>query len=205
MAATPLSVGDNYAILSLDWMSVLLNAIEQTVEGQALIKNYPKWNDAVHQKSPRPLTIFTTLSFQHGQPEVQPNTPFARLIELFGTFETGSPGVQIDPQFQLDGQDLVLSKTRWSATSGNTLVQILKARGVDTVVITGLTLSGVIMSTIYRLFDLDFNVYVIKDNAIELPVDQTEKVSQVMLDVLLPKMGLSVISLDEALKMLERS
>lgn len=70
---------------------------------------------------------------------------------------------------------------------------------------SGLSLSGVVMSTIYRLFDLDYNIYVISDNVIELPVDQNEAFSKVMLRQLIPKMNLRVISLDEALVALENS
>ena len=70
---------------------------------------------------------------------------------------------------------------------------------------SGLTLSGVMMSTIYRLFDLDYHVYVIRDNVLDLPVDQTAAVSNVMLDLLLPRMGFRIISIDEALQALEHS
>lgn len=61
------------------------------------------------------------------------------------------------------------------------------------------------MSTIYRLFDLDFKVYVIRENVVELPPDQNEAFSAVMLDSLIPKMNLHVISLHEALAALEES
>jgi hypothetical protein len=61
------------------------------------------------------------------------------------------------------------------------------------------------MSTVYRLFDLDYKIYVIKDNVVELPACQTEAFSKVMIDSLLPKMGLTAISLDEALDALERT
>lgn len=130
-----LSFGDNYAVLNLDWMSVLINAAKDTHEGQAMIKNCSKWNDAVHQKSPRPLTVFSTLSFNPGQPEVQPNSPFANLIVPYGEFRNGSPEVQIDGHFKVDEEDVVLQKTRWSATMGNALEQILKARNIKTVII----------------------------------------------------------------------
>lgn len=55
------------------------------------------------------------------------------------------------------------------------------------------------MATIYRLFDLDYNVYVIADNVLDLPVEHDEDISRVMLETLLPKMNLKVISLDEAI------
>lgn len=61
------------------------------------------------------------------------------------------------------------------------------------------------MSTIYRLFDLDYNIYVIADNVVELPVDQTAEFKKVMLDTLLPKMSLKVTSLDDALQALGQS
>ncbi|CAM0141111.1 hypothetical protein VKS41_004936 [Umbelopsis sp. WA50703] len=202
---TSLSFGDNYAVLNLDWMSVLINAIKDTPEGQALMTNCSKWNNAVHQKSPRPLTVFSTLSFSPGQPEVQPDSPFANLISSYGEFAKGSPEVQIDGHFKVDEKDLILQKTRWSATMGNALEQILMAQNIKTVVISGLSLSGVVMATIYRLFDLDYVIYVIRHNVMELPIDQTAAFSNVILDMLLPKMAVRVITIDEALQALECS
>ncbi|KAE8152779.1 Isochorismatase-like protein [Aspergillus avenaceus] len=202
---TPVDFGKNYAVLNLDWMSVLIGAVKDTPEGKSLIANCSRWNHAVHKRTPRPLTVFSTLSFNSGQPEVQPNSPFANLIAPYGEFANGSREVQIDEQFELDEKDLVLQKTRWSATTGNCLEQILAAQAIKTVIISGLSLSGVVMATAYRLFDLDYDVYVIRDNVLELPVDQNDAFSNVMLDMLLPKMGLKVITLDEAIQGLERS
>jgi nicotinamidase-related amidase len=119
--------GQHYAILNLDWMSVLINAIEETAEGKATIASLSRWNDAVHQKANRPLTIFTTLAFSRGQPEVEADKPFSRLIASFGSFEDVSRNTAIDERFKIE--------TRWSATTGSNLEQILKAQGIDTVVI----------------------------------------------------------------------
>lgn len=58
------------------------------------------------------------------------------------------------------------------------------------------------MATIYRLFDLDFNIFVIADNVVEVPADQQETFSKFMLDTLVPKMNLAVISLEDALQAL---
>ncbi|KAJ6014094.1 hypothetical protein N7540_008685 [Penicillium herquei] len=197
--------GQHFAVLNLDWMSILMNAVQDTDEGKTMIQSCTRWNDAVHQQQPRPLTIFSALAFNRGKPEVDANTPFGQLIAPFGDFEIGSADVQIDPRFTIDEEDMILHKTRWSATTGNSLEQILKAQGIDTVIISGIILSGVVMSTVYRLFDLDYHIYVIADNVIELPVDQTLMFSTVFLDQLIPKMNLNVISLDQALSALERS
>lgn len=132
---TLMSFGKRYAILNLDWMTVLLAACEETPQGTKLIENLSKWHDRIHQMNERPLTVYTTLAFNRGQPELEANKPFARLIESFGTFEFGTPSAEIDKRFQLDEKDVVLRKTRWCATTGNNLEQILKAQGIDTVII----------------------------------------------------------------------
>jgi hypothetical protein len=59
----------------------------------------------------------------------------------------------------------------------------------------------VVMSTVYRLFDLDYNIYVISDNVIELPVEP----SKALLDMVLPKMNLTVVSIEDALRALNKS
>lgn len=61
------------------------------------------------------------------------------------------------------------------------------------------------MSTVYRLFDLDFNIYVISDNVLDLPPGRNQEHTNAMLDILISKMNLEVISIGEALQMLERS
>jgi hypothetical protein len=57
------------------------------------------------------------------------------------------------------------------------------------------------MSTVYRLFDLDYNIYVISDNVLELPPER----SKTLLDVVLTKMNLTSIPIDDALQALDRS
>lgn len=70
---------------------------------------------------------------------------------------------------------------------------------------TGLSLSGVVMSTVYQLFDLDYHIYIIKDCVIEVPPSQTAEVSKVMLDKVLPKMNSMAITINEAIEALSRS
>ncbi|KAI1472168.1 Isochorismatase hydrolase [Daldinia caldariorum] len=199
------SFGKSYAVLNLDLMAILIDAVKDTAKGQAFISSCTRWNDAVHKIHPRPPVIFTTLSFSPGEPELAEDAPFGKIIRNFGSFIAGSSAVQIASNFEVDSKDIVLQKTRCYGGTGNSLEQILKARNIDTVIISGLSLSGVVMSTIYRLFDLDYNIYVISDNVLELPLDQHQEYSRVMLGSLLPKMNLRVISVDSALRAVERS
>lgn len=126
-------------------MSVLVDSIKGTTVGQEFIKNCSRWNDAVHQKHPRPLTIFTCLFFSSpAQPELAKDSPFTKLLQGYGSFGKGSPGVQIDPNFMVDEKDVILQKTRWYAGAGNSLEQILRAQSIDTVIIVRIHCPGLI-------------------------------------------------------------
>ena len=133
------SFGRNYAVLNLDLMSILIEAIEDTDQGKLFIANCTRWNNAVHQTEKRPLTIFTTLFFAHRtQPELvsDGDTPFVKLLDpMRPHFVKDSPAVQIDSRFLVDEHDIVLQKTRWYAGAGNSLEQILQAQKIDTVII----------------------------------------------------------------------
>ncbi|KAA8917399.1 hypothetical protein TRICI_000422 [Trichomonascus ciferrii] len=130
-------------------------------------------------------------------PELKNDSPFSKLTEPIGTFEIGTPEAQLASFFQIDAQDTVVDKTRFSGTTGSSLEQIIKAQNIDTVVI-------VIMSTVYHLLDLDYNIFVITDSVVELPTSHNTEFIKVMMDTL-PKMSLKTISLDQALVALEKS
>lgn len=57
------------------------------------------------------------------------------------------------------------------------------------------------MITVYRLVDLDYEIYVISDNVMELPLQR----STALMDLVLPKMNLMAISIDDALWALNQS
>ncbi|TFB06655.1 hypothetical protein CCMA1212_001253 [Trichoderma ghanense] len=202
----PLTFGKRYAVLNLDFMNILFDIVKDTPQGSRFVASCTRWVDAVHKRDPRPLTVFTTLYFTSpSQAELPSGAPFTQLVNGFAAFDEGSPGVQVPQCLNVDDKDIVLQKIRWYAGAGNALETILKENNIDTVVISGLSLSGVVMSTVYRLFDLDYNIFVISDNVLELPVSDHDKFAAVFLDSLMPKMNLNVITLEEALEALENS
>ncbi|UKZ74967.1 hypothetical protein TrVFT333_002637 [Trichoderma virens FT-333] len=187
-------------------MNILFDIVKDTPEGSQFVTNCSRWVDAVHKRDPRPPTIFTSLYFTNpSQAELPSEAPFTKLVQGFATFDEHSPSVKVPEYLSIDGEDIILQKVRWYGGAGNDLEDILKNNNIDTVIISGLSLSGVVMSTVYRLFDLDYNIYVISDNVLELPVSQHEQFSAVLLDSLMPKMNLKVITLEEALQALEHS
>ncbi|OQV06544.1 hypothetical protein CLAIMM_11096 [Cladophialophora immunda] len=201
----PSDFGNNYAILNLDLMALLVEAIQDTLEGKAFISNCARWNDAVHAKESRPLTIFTSMFLSTAsQFELQKKSPFAKLIKEFDPFLKGAPAVAVDSRFQKDEKDIMLQKIRWYGGCGNALERILQSQNIDTVIISGMSISACVISTIYHLYDLDYNIYVISDNVTEVPVSYNEEYKN-YLQSFASKSYINVISLETALQMLEQS
>ena len=120
----------------------LIAGVNTTTEGQAWIKSTACWIDAVHQKSPRPLEIFTRIYFSNAyHPEVGPQTPFAQAAAGLGNATSSSPQSQIYPAFKTDDKDVILQKTRYYGGFGNQLVEILNSQLIDTVVLVRLSAS----------------------------------------------------------------
>lgn len=153
------SFGQHYAVLNLDLINAIVGGVAETPAGKAFIDNVADWIDTVHAQDPAPLSIFTRVYFSNShKPEVGADAPFAAVGGMLGTAATEE--TQLYPAFTVDRKagDVVLQKTRYYAGAGNALEQILATQKIDTVILSGIRTSGVMLSTAYRLFDLDYNV-----------------------------------------------
>ncbi|KAL8286904.1 hypothetical protein RQP46_003910 [Phenoliferia psychrophenolica] len=203
---TALSFGKNYAVLNLDMITGLVAGVNGTAPGDAFISSVVKWIDAVHAVKPPPLTIFTRIYFSTPQkPEVGPNAPFGAAVGGLGNVTAANAITEVWPAFNVTKNvDVVLQKTRYYAGAGNGLEEILRTQGIDTVVLSGTRTSGVIISTAYRLFDLDYKVYIISDNVIEAVSDPLH-INKAILEGAIPKLPANVITLDQAMRALNAS
>lgn len=157
--STTFSFGTHYAVLNLDLITALVSSVASSAAGRAFVNNTATWIDAVHAQDPPPLSIFTRIYFANARkPEVKPGSGFASNAAALTTANTSA--TMIYPAFTVDeaAGDVVLQKTRYYAGAGNGLEQILAAQSIDTVILSGIRTSGVILSTAYRLFDLDYKV-----------------------------------------------
>ena len=154
-----LSFGQHYAVLNLDLINAIVTPIAASKDGRKFIKNTAKWIDAVHDVDPLPLSIFTRIYFSSDlKPELKANSGFADLVEGITTEDDNSTAIYPDFNVKQDMGDIILGKTRYYAGDGNALEEILRAQKIKTVVISGVRTSGVVLSTVYRLFDLDYKM-----------------------------------------------
>jgi nicotinamidase-related amidase len=205
-----LTLPQTTAFLHLDLLAILISTYASgNPQGESFITAEQTWLSTIHSLNPPPaVNAFTRLYFNNPtNPEIGPTTPFgAAVAPLLPLLET-TPATQISPLFPVYVNDTVLVKTRYYAGAGNQLEIILKAQGITHVVLSGLRTSGVVLSTAYRLYDLDFDVVVVSDCTLETPVGNSSDVVQEAIlgtDGILSKLGVAVVSLEEAVGALGR-
>ncbi|GAA3720766.1 isochorismatase family cysteine hydrolase [Streptomyces tremellae] len=117
--------------------------------------------------------IHVVVGFRAGHPEVSPrNKAFGRIAGAVAEgaargFAPGDPGAAIHPDVApLDGE-IVVTKKRVSAFAGSDLDMVLRAQGVDSLVLAGIATSGVVLSTLRQAADLDFRLTVLEDGCLD--------------------------------------
>ncbi|MFF3984345.1 cysteine hydrolase family protein [Streptomyces sp. NPDC001797] len=91
------------------------------------------------------------------------NKAFAAVAEN-GFLSDGSPEADLHESFEVAERDITVRKTRFSAFASATDVRgLLRDRGVDTLVLAGLSTGGVVLTTLRQAADDDFALYLLKD------------------------------------------
>jgi len=107
--------------------------------------------------------IYVRVAFRPGYPEAsRRNTSVAR-AKAMGGFVEGDRSTQIHDAIAPGNEDIVVTKRRVSAFHGTDLDLLLRSLRIETVVISGLSTSGVVMSTVRQGSDMDYNFVVLED------------------------------------------
>ena len=115
------------------------------------------------------------------------------------TFHTDSPATAIDERVAPAVGDVVVRKTRVGAFSTTDLHDRLQDLGVDTIVLAGISTSGVVLSTVIEAHDLDYRVLVLADGC----ADTDLEVHTFLLERIFPRRA-AVITLAELPALLAR-
>lgn len=100
--------------------------------------------------------------------KVPSHTMFARRLEQRGrTLDADAPATQIHEKVAPRPEDIVVRKTRVGAFLTTDLDEQLRAAGVTTLLVAGLTTSGVVLATVIDACDRDYLVYVVSDACAE--------------------------------------
>ena len=171
--------GVSEALLVMDMQNGILERIGSRAE--ALLKATETAIEVA--RSQQCLVIFVRVAFREGAPEVSPkNQSFARLTTSTDLWETDA-STAIHARLAPQPDDIVVVKRRVSAFSGSDLDVVLRAKSVDSLVVSGIATSGVVLSTVRLAADLDFRLTVLRDAC----ADMDDDVHRMLMDKVFPR------------------
>ncbi|MFF8785736.1 cysteine hydrolase family protein [Streptomyces sp. NPDC015125] len=111
--------------------------------------------------------IYVVIGLRPGQPDVSTRNRVLTTAVHDGLFTEGDHGTEIHPDVAPRHGDIVVTKRRGSAFSGSDLDLVLRARGIDSLVLTGIATSGVVLHTLCQANDLDIGLTVLADACLD--------------------------------------
>ena len=148
----------NTALLVMDMQSAIIGMYPKAAELVGVVAT------AIAKARAKGIpVIYVVVGFRQGAPEISPNNKsFMASKERFAnsgaqSFLTIHPGVA-----PLEG-DVIVTKRRISAFTGSDLEVVLRAMGIQQLVLTGISTSGVVLSTLREAADKDFRLTVLAD------------------------------------------
>ena len=109
------------------------------------------------------LVVHVRIAFSPGYPEASPHSPMMRFMRDKCVLLDGDPSTAFDPRVAPKRDELVITKHGVSAFAGTSLEQMLRVRGVGTVILGGLVTHYAVDGTARDAHDRGFRVIVLKD------------------------------------------
>lgn len=136
--------------------------------------------------------VYVRVAFRDGMPEVSSRNRSFSALAAQGGFGEDDDTTQVHPAVAPRPGDITVTKRRVSAFSGSDLDVVLRALDVDSLVLTGIATSGVVLSTVRQSADLDYRLTVLRDACADLDPE----VHRVLLDKVFPRQA-EVLTVDE--------
>jgi nicotinamidase-related amidase len=148
------------ALLVMDYQTGILGMLENA---DALIANAQKAIATVRGRGGH--VGYVRVAFTEADYDAIPerNKGFWAVKASGRTFGTDSPATAIDTRIAPQDGDIIVRKTRVGAFSTTDLAQQLRRRGIDTLILAGISTSGVVLSTIRDAADHDYRLVVVAD------------------------------------------
>ncbi len=167
------------ALLVMDMQSGILDMLGDKKE--AIVAQASKLLDAARKASVR--VIYVVVGFRPGYPEVSPRNASFSSVRESGRFAAGSAGTEIHAALAPRADEVVVTKHRVSAFAGTDLEMILRANGIETLVLAGISTSGVVTSTVRHAADADYRIVIVEDGC----ADGDPEVHRVLLEKVLAR------------------
>jgi biuret amidohydrolase len=109
------------------------------------------------------LVVHSRIAFRPGYPDLIPNAPGFATIGEQGGFLDGTPNAQIIDEVAPQEGDIVFTHARLTPFFGTELDVILRARGVETVLITGVATNLSVAGTAFEAVNHGYRMVIVSD------------------------------------------
>jgi nicotinamidase-related amidase len=111
--------------------------------------------------------VYVTVAFRPGYPEISERNRTFSAIAGTGAFTETDPATGIHPDVAPLPGDVIVTKRRVSAFAGSDLDVVLRSGNIDSLILTGIATSGVVLSTLRQAADLDYRLTVLSDACLD--------------------------------------
>jgi nicotinamidase-related amidase len=175
MTAPPTIDANTSALLVMDFQTPILDGITS----HGLVESTASLIAAARAASAR--VIYVVVGFRAGYPEVSARNPMFEGVRQSRRFE--GQAFEIPASLTPLPTDIVIAKHRVSSFAGTDLDMILRANGLETLVLSGIVTSGVVLSTVRHAADADYRVIVVEDCC----ADRDPEVHRVLMAKVFPR------------------
>lgn len=128
--------------------------------------------------------MFVRVAFRPGYPETsERNLAFGAVSRSGDAMTRDHPATQVYSALAPRPEEPIITKLRVSAFTGSDLEVLLRAAGADSLVLAGISTSGVVLSTLRQAADLDFRLTVLADAC----ADPDPEVHRVLTEKVFPR------------------
>ena len=127
--------------------------------------------------------IYVVVAFRPGYPEVSGRSRTFAAIRGSGRLVEGTPGTAIHERVAPRPEDVIVTKRRVGAFGTTDLDTVLRARELTTLILLGVSTSGVVLSTVRWAADADYELVVVEDCCF----DADEEVHRVLMRKVFPR------------------
>jgi nicotinamidase-related amidase len=147
------------ALLVMDFQTAALEMVPAEKEG--LLTRTAMLVEGARKVGMR--VIYVVVGFRPGYPELSPRNAVFAPIRASGRFVAGTADTEVHAAVAPTPGEIVVTKHRASAFFGTNLDMILRANGIETLLLAGIVTSGVVLSTVRHAADADYRLVVVED------------------------------------------
>jgi nicotinamidase-related amidase len=177
------------AVLAMDFQNDILETTPNHRETH-LLETVSRVLDAARHHGA--TVIHITVSFRHDYADAPAHAPLFQEEKAKGVMQSGSPGAAICEELTPQAGDIVITKHGVDPFNGTHLANVLRAKGIETLVLMGVWTNFVVEAAARTGADSSYRIVVVSDGC----ASDAEAHHQFFIDTILPKLGIAATAND---------